>query len=34
MRNNVRSQFYKIIAKNGFQEVIRRMEEKIVEGNN
>ena len=32
MRNNVRSQFYKIIAKNGFQEVIRRMEEKIVEG--
>ena len=34
MRNNVRSQFYKIIAKNGFQEVIRRMEEKIVEGKN
>ena len=34
MLNNVRSQFYKIIAKNGFQEVIRRMEEKIVEGNN
>ena len=34
MRNNVRSQFYKIIAKNGFQEVIRRMEEKIVEAKN
>ena len=34
MRNNVRSQFYKIIAKNGFQEVIRRMEEKIVGGKN
>jgi phospholipid transport system substrate-binding protein len=34
MRNSVRSQFYKIIAKNGFQEVIRRMEEKIVEGKN
>ena len=34
MRNNIRSQFYKIIAKNGFQEVIRRMEEKIVEGKN
>ena len=34
MRNNVRSQFYKIIAKNGFQEVIRRMEEKIVEEKN
>ena len=28
------SQFYKIIAKNGFQEVIRRMEEKIVEAKN
>lgn len=34
MRNNVRSQFYKIIANNGFQEVIRRMEEKIVEAKN
>ena len=34
MRNNVRSQFYKIIAKNGFQEVIRRMEEKIVQEKN
>ena len=34
MRNNIRSQFYKIIAKNGFQEVIRRMEEKIVEVKN
>jgi phospholipid transport system substrate-binding protein len=34
MRNNVRSQFYKIIKKNGFQEVIRRMEEKIVEEKN
>jgi ABC-type transporter MlaC component len=34
MRNNVRSQLYKIIAKNSFQEVIRRMEEKIVEGKN
>ena len=34
MRNNVRSQFYKIIAKNGFQEVIRRMEEKTVEAKN
>ena len=31
MRNNIRSQFYKIIAKNGFQEVIQRMEEKIAE---
>ena len=34
MRNNIRSQFYKIIAKNGFQEVIRRMEEKIGEVKN
>ena len=34
MRNNIRSQFYKIIANNGFQEVIRRMEEKIVEVKN
>jgi len=31
MRNNVRSQFYKIIAEKGFREVIRRMEEKIIE---
>ena len=29
MRNNLRSQFYKLIAKNGFQEVMRHMEEKI-----
>jgi ABC-type transporter MlaC component len=34
MRNNIRSQFYKIIAKNGFQEVIRRMEEKVIEVKN
>jgi len=34
MRNNIRSQLYKIITKNGFQEVIRRMEEKIAEVKN
>ena len=34
MRNNLRSQFYKLIAKNGFQEVMRHMEEKISEVKN
>jgi ABC-type transporter MlaC component len=33
MRNNLRAQVYKIIAKNNYQELIRRMEEKLKETN-
>ena len=33
MRNNLRAQVYKIIAKNNYQELIRRMEEKLNETN-
>ena len=29
MRNNMRSQLYKIISKNGYQELVRRMKEKL-----
>ena len=29
MRNNLRSQFYKTISKNDYQELVRRMEEKL-----
>ena len=29
MRNNLRSQFYKIIAKENFAELVRRMEKKL-----
>lgn len=29
MRNNLRSQFYRIIAKNNYQELIRRMEKRL-----
>ncbi|MEE3253084.1 MAG: ABC transporter substrate-binding protein [Nitrospinota bacterium] len=29
MRNNLRSQFYKILKKNGFDELVRRMEKKL-----
>jgi len=31
MRNNLRSQFYKILKKNGFNELIRRMKKKLKE---
>jgi len=31
MRNNLRSQFYKIINKNDYQDLVRRMEEKLKE---
>jgi phospholipid transport system substrate-binding protein len=31
MRNNLRSQFYKIIAKKNFEELVRRMEKKLKE---
>jgi len=31
MRNNLRSQFYKILKKNDFSELIRRMEKKLKE---
>ena len=31
MRNNLRSQFYKILKKNDFNELIRRMEKKLKE---
>ena len=31
MRNNLRSQFYKILKKNDFKELIRRMEKKLKE---
>ena len=30
MRNNLRSQFYKVIAKNNFDELIRKMNKKLV----
>ena len=33
MRNNLRTQVYKIIAKNNYRELIRRMEEKLKETN-
>jgi len=33
MRSNLRSQIYKIIAKNNYQELVRRMEEKLKETN-
>jgi phospholipid transport system substrate-binding protein len=29
MRNNLRSQFYKILKKNDFDELVRRMEKKL-----
>ena len=29
MRNNLRSKFYKVIAKKGFNELIRKMEKKL-----
>jgi len=31
MRNNLRSQFYKILKKNDFNELIRRMKKKLKE---
>ena len=31
MRNNLRSQFYKIINKKDYQDLVRRMEEKLKE---
>lgn len=31
MRNNLRSQFYKIIAKNDYQDLVRRLEKKLKE---
>jgi len=31
MRNNLRSQFYKILAKNKFEELMRRMNKKLKE---
>jgi ABC-type transporter MlaC component len=31
MRNNLRSQFYKVLKKNGFKEWVRRMEKKLKE---
>jgi ABC-type transporter MlaC component len=31
MRNNLRSQFYKIIDKNDYQDLVRRMEAKLQE---
>jgi phospholipid transport system substrate-binding protein len=33
MRNNLRSQFYKILKKNDFKELVRRMEQKLKETN-
>jgi ABC-type transporter MlaC component len=30
MRNNLRSQFYKVIAKNNFDELMRKMNKKLV----
>jgi phospholipid transport system substrate-binding protein len=33
MRNNLRSQFYKVISKNNYQELVRRMEEKLAKTN-
>ena len=30
MRNNLRSQFYKVIKKKGFNELIRKMDKKLV----
>ena len=33
MRNNLRTQVYKIIVKNNYQELVRRMEEKLKETN-
>lgn len=33
MRNNLRSQFYKILKKNDFKELVRRMEKKLKETN-
>jgi len=29
MRNNMRSQLYKVISKNNYQELVRRIKEKI-----
>ena len=29
MRNNLRSQFYKILRKNNFKELVRRMQKKV-----
>jgi len=31
MRNNLRSQFYKILKKNDFEELVRRMGKKLKE---
>ena len=31
MRNNLRSQFYKILKKNDFKELVRRMQKKLKE---
>ena len=31
MRNNLRSQFYKILKKNDFKDLVRRMEKKLKE---
>jgi len=31
MRNNLRSKFYKIISKNNYQELVRRLEQKLTE---
>ena len=33
MRNNLRSQFYKILKKNDFKELVRRMKKKLKETN-
>ena len=33
MRNNLRSQFYKILKKNDFKELVRRMNKKLKETN-
>ena len=34
MRNNLRSQFYKILKKNDFKELVRRMQKKLKEAQN
>ena len=31
MRNNLRSKLYKIISKNNYQELVRRLEQKLTE---
>ena len=33
MRNNLRSQFYKILKKNDFKELVRRMKKKLKDTN-